>query len=173
MFDALADAEDDDHGEERRDADEVRRRGIGRRIGQPLDDEIEHRGRRGPRPRRPADLQEVERDVDPRPQRGRGTRAHEAREHRLARGERVAHHFGVEDGLEDDRDQDDPEQREPVLHERGGAEEEFAAADRDAQRDDAGPDGTQPAEPLGAGGTGSSASCQSRLVTSTLIHVTA
>src|SRR6188472_1778843 len=38
-----------------------------------------------------------------------------------------------------------------MLHERGGTEEEFAAADRNAQRDDAGPDGAQPAEACGTG----------------------
>ena len=37
-----------------------------------------------------------------------------------------------------------------MLDERGRTEEEFAAADRDTQRDDAGPDGFQPAKTLRA-----------------------
>ena len=37
-----------------------------------------------------------------------------------------------------------------MLHERRGAEQELAAADRDAEHDDAGPDGTEPAEAFGA-----------------------
>ena len=145
MLDALAHAENHDHRQKRRGADQVGRGRISR-VRQPLRDEIEHGGSRGRRPRRPADLQEVEHHVDPCPERGRGPRTHETREHRLASRERVAHDLGVEDGLKGDRDQDDPEQREAVLDERRGAEEKLAAADGDAKRDDAGPDSTKPAE---------------------------
>ena len=98
--------------------------------------------------------------VDPRPQRRRRPRAHEPGEHRLAGRQRVAHHLGVEDRLQRHGDDDDPEQRQTVLHERCRAEQELAAADGDAERDHAWSDAADPLQSSGLGGSGSSAGCQ-------------
>ena len=116
-FDAAAERQDRHASEERPDADVVDDARIGRG-GELAREQEEDRagGRAGPR--RPSDLQEVEDGVDPRPERGRGTRAHEAGEHRLAGRQRVAHQLGVEDRLEEHGDPDHPEQRQPVTDER-------------------------------------------------------
>ena len=129
-----------DAAEERADADQVdgqANRRAARRAGP-------RTGRRSRRRRWPAHAgqpicRKYSDRVEPRPEGLAGPRAHEAGDDRLAGGDRVAHELGVEDGLEEHRDQRHPQQRQPVSDEGGGPEQELAAADRHAEHDDAGP----------------------------------
>ena len=119
--DAFADQQHGDAREERGDADQVDSGRIGGRRREPVGEQEEDRAGGGRRPRRPADLQEIQHGVEPRPEGLARPRAHEAGHHRLAGGDRVAHELGVEDGLEEHRDQRHPQQRQPVFDEGGRA----------------------------------------------------
>ena len=61
---------------------------------------------------------------------------HEADGDRLARVERVTHHFEVQENLKRGGDGGDPEKRQAPLHEQRGADQPLAAADGAAQGDD-------------------------------------
>ena len=145
-LDPSADQQQGDADQERADADEVDGLDV-RGPGDASRKQIEDGTGRSGRPRRPAGLQEIEQRVDPRPQGGGRRRAHETGDDWLAGRDDVAHHFRVEDGLEEDRDRGHPQQRQAVLHEHRGPEQELTASDRNAEHDDAGSDDTQPAEP--------------------------
>ena len=116
--------------------------------GESAGEEIEDRARGGAGPRRPAGLEEVENRVDPGPEGRAGPRAHEARERRLAGGQRIAHGLHVEHRLKKDGDGRHPEERQSVSDERGRPEQKLAAADREPEDDDAGADDADPGEPL-------------------------
>lgn len=107
-----------------------------------------------PRPAGPPDLQEVEKGVEPGPERRPPPGPHEPRHDRFPRCNGPPHQFGVEDGLEEGRDQGHPEQHQAVLDERGGTEQELSAPDRGAENDDARADDADPGEALWARGWG-------------------
>ena len=108
-LDAASQRQQHDAQKKRSDTDLIDRSGVGRRRhlsrGQ-----IEHRACGQPGGIRPSDLQQIHDHVEPRPECARRGCAHEAGEGRLARRERVAHQLGIEDGLQEHRDERNPEE---------------------------------------------------------------